>query len=65
VTLIQIEIGSLTLPQIGIVNLILMLILSLIEMLTLSPSWLGRSILYLSLWLGNVNRPKASSRTCC
>jgi hypothetical protein len=65
VTLIQIEIESLTLPQIVFVNLILNLIEMLIgmptemliEMLTLSPSWLERSILSLLLWLGNVNRP--------
>lgn len=64
-TLIQIEIESLTLPQIVFVNLILNLIEMLIgmptemliEMLTLSPSWLERSILSLLLWLGNVNRP--------
>lgn len=60
-TLIQIEIESLTLPQIVFANLILNLIEMLIgmpiEMLTLSPSWLERSILSLLLWLGNVNRP--------
>lgn len=64
-TLIQIEVESLTLPQIVFVNLILNLIEMLIgmptemliEMLTLSPSWLERSILSLLLWLGNVNRP--------
>jgi hypothetical protein len=59
--LIRIEIESLTLPQIVFANLILNLIEMLIgmpiEMLTLSPSWLGRSILSLLLRLGNVNRP--------